>query len=66
MARLEGSDGGETVMLWDAHQDTVPVEGMTIEPFSPVVRNGRLWGRGMRCEGEAWLRCSQDSIGCVL
>ncbi len=46
VARLEGSDGGDTVMLWDAHQDTVPVEGMTIDPFSPVVRNGRLWGRG--------------------
>jgi len=34
-----------TVLL-DAHQDTVPTDGMTIEPFQPVVRDGRLYGRG--------------------
>jgi len=34
-----------TVML-DAHQDTVPIDGMTIAPFEPVERDGRMWGRG--------------------
>ena len=33
-------------LLWDAHQDTVPVEGMTVAPFDPVVECGRLFGRG--------------------
>lgn len=33
-------------VLFDAHQDTVPVEGMTIGPFDPVVEGGRLRGRG--------------------
>lgn len=33
-------------LLWDAHQDTVPVDGMTIEPFKPVISQGRVYGRG--------------------
>jgi len=33
-------------LLLDAHQDTVPVTGMTIEPWTPVVRDGRIYGRG--------------------
>jgi acetylornithine deacetylase len=32
--------------MFEAHQDTVPVDGMTIDPFVPVVRDGRLSGRG--------------------
>lgn len=38
--------GATTTILLDAHQDTVPVDGMTIEPFTPVERGGRLYGRG--------------------
>jgi acetylornithine deacetylase len=38
-------EGGE-LLLWDVHQDTVPVEGMTIDPFGGEVRSGRLYGRG--------------------
>lgn len=49
IARLNGEippeRGGQLVLL-DAHQDTVPVAGMTIEPWTPVVRDGRLYGRG--------------------
>lgn len=46
LARLEATVPGAPTILWDAHQDTVPVEGMTIEPFAPLVRDGRLYGRG--------------------
>jgi acetylornithine deacetylase len=49
LACLEGdpsSDWGGTTILFDAHQDTVPVEGMTIDPWDPVIRDGRLYGRG--------------------
>jgi acetylornithine deacetylase/succinyl-diaminopimelate desuccinylase family protein len=33
-------------LLFDVHQDTVPTDGMTIEPFRPTVTGGRLYGRG--------------------
>lgn len=33
-------------LLLEAHQDTAPVEGMTIPPFEPRVEDGRLYGRG--------------------
>jgi acetylornithine deacetylase len=33
-------------VLFEAHQDTVPVDGMTVEPFGARVENGRLYGRG--------------------
>ena len=46
VARLPASQPQAPVVLWDVHQDTVPVDGMTIEPFAPVVQNGRLAGRG--------------------
>jgi acetylornithine deacetylase ArgE len=37
---------GGALLLFDAHQDTVPVDGMTVEPWMPTVRDGRLYGRG--------------------
>ena len=39
-----GSGGGRSLML-NAHMDTVGVAGME-SPFAPVVRDGRLHGRG--------------------
>ena len=33
-------------ILWEAHQDTVPVDGMTIDPFAATIENGKLYGRG--------------------
>ncbi|MEO1994527.1 MAG: M20/M25/M40 family metallo-hydrolase, partial [Planctomycetaceae bacterium] len=45
IARYEAPNSPVTVLL-DAHQDTVPVEGMTIEPFTPTLTDGRLYGRG--------------------
>ncbi len=49
IARLDGSvppsEGGKLI-LFAVHQDTVPVGGMTIDPWTPAVRDGRLYGRG--------------------
>jgi acetylornithine deacetylase/succinyl-diaminopimelate desuccinylase family protein len=49
IARFDGNPplehGGALVML-EAHQDTVPTDGMTISPFEPQIRDGRLYGRG--------------------
>jgi len=44
-ARFDSGEGRPTYLL-DAHQDTVPVDGMTISPFEPVIEHGRLYGRG--------------------
>lgn len=35
-----------TRILLAPHTDTVSVVGMTIKPFDPVVKQGRVWGRG--------------------
>lgn len=45
IARFD-SPGSATTILLDAHQDTVPVEGMMIDPFRAEVRDGKLYGRG--------------------
>jgi acetylornithine deacetylase/succinyl-diaminopimelate desuccinylase family protein len=34
------------LLVFDAHQDTVPTDGMTIDPFQPVIEGDRLYGRG--------------------
>ncbi len=44
-ARYQAGADRPTILL-DAHQDTVPVEGMTIAPFEPVIEDGKLYGRG--------------------
>jgi acetylornithine deacetylase len=36
---------GSPRMVWEGHLDTVQVDGMSA-PFTPVVRDGRLYGRG--------------------
>ncbi|MBX6314927.1 MAG: M20 family metallopeptidase [Isosphaeraceae bacterium] len=45
IARYEAPDARRT-LLFDAHQDTVPVAGMTIDPFGASITGGRLYGRG--------------------
>jgi succinyl-diaminopimelate desuccinylase len=45
IARFDNPASKVTV-LFDAHQDTVPIDGMTIAPFDPVERDGRIYGRG--------------------
>lgn len=44
IARVDSPNAKSTVLL-DAHQDTVPTDGFA-DPFNPVVRDGKLYGRG--------------------
>jgi acetylornithine deacetylase/succinyl-diaminopimelate desuccinylase family protein len=49
IARFEGDpplEHGGQLIVFEAHQDTVPTDGMTIPPFDPQIRDGRLFGRG--------------------
>jgi len=50
LARLDSAQPAirnpQSAILFVAHLDTVPVEGMTIAPFAGEVRDGRLYGRG--------------------
>jgi len=49
-------------MLWEAHQDTVPVDGMTIAPFGGEIRDGRLYGRGA-CDVKGGLAAMLSAFG---
>jgi acetylornithine deacetylase len=42
---LRGSGGGKSLML-NGHTDVVGVDYMTIDPFDPVIKDGKLYGRG--------------------
>ncbi|HEY7425663.1 MAG TPA: M20 family metallopeptidase [Gemmataceae bacterium] len=38
--------GASATLMFEAHQDTVPTDNMTIEPFAARIEDGRLYGRG--------------------
>ncbi|MEA3402436.1 MAG: M20 family metallopeptidase [Armatimonadota bacterium] len=44
----------EPPIVFEAHMDTVSVEGMTIPPFEPRIADGRMYGRGS-CDTKASL-----------
>lgn len=46
IATFEPRRPATATVLWEAHQDTVPTDGMTIDPFGAIIRDGRLYGRG--------------------
>src|SRR4051794_28402429 len=39
-------------LMLTSHMDTVPVDNMTIDPFDPFMRDGRIYGRGS-CDAKA-------------
>jgi acetylornithine deacetylase len=45
IARYGASTGRRTLLL-EAHQDTVPVDNMTVPPFAATIEGNRLYGRG--------------------
>jgi acetylornithine deacetylase len=38
--------GAKRALLLEVHQDTVPVDQMTIDPYGAKIENGKLFGRG--------------------
>jgi len=60
IARYE-APGSRTTILFDAHQDTVPTDGMTIPAFDPVIRDGKLYGRGS-CDVKGGMAAMLDAF----
>lgn len=59
--RLQGRGPGRR-LHFNGHMDTVPVcEGWTTDPFTPVIKNGRLYGLGA-CDQKAGLACALTVI----
>jgi len=59
VARLDGdvpAEDGGPILMFEAHQDTVPVDGMTIPPWTPTIREGRIYGRGS-CDIKGGMAC---------
>lgn len=60
LARLPGRDRSRTIVL-EAHMDTVSITGMSIPPFDPVIREGKLYGRGS-CDTKAGLAAMMHTL----
>ena len=60
IARLPGENPSRRVIL-EAHMDTVSTAGMTIDPFDPVIADGRLYGRGS-CDTKAGLASMMHAL----
>ena len=56
--------GSINTVLFEVHQDTVPVDTMTEPPFEGAVRDGKVWGRGS-CDvkgGMAAILCAIERL----
>lgn len=45
IARIPGHDSQRRI-IFEAHMDTVSVSGMSIPPWTPEIKEGRMYGRG--------------------
>jgi acetylornithine deacetylase len=63
LARLPGRNPERRVVL-EAHTDTVSVKGMTIPPFEPLIRDGRMYGRGS-CDTKAGLATMMHAMAAL-
>lgn len=59
IARLPGAGKGRVIL--EAHMDTASINGMTIPPFEPAVRDGKMYGRGS-CDTKAGLAAMMDAV----
>lgn len=59
--RIRGSQDGPRLMF-NGHTDTVPVsEGWDTDPFTPVTRNGKIFGLGA-CDMKAGVACTLAAV----
>lgn len=60
IARIPGRNPDRRI-VFEAHMDTVSVAGMTIEPFQPEIRSGRLYGRGA-CDTKGGMAAMMNAL----
>ncbi len=60
VARLAGREAGPGLIL-EAHMDTVPAVAGQVEPFTPRIEAGRLWGRGA-CDTKGSLAAMVEAL----
>jgi acetylornithine deacetylase len=63
IARLPGRQTGRRILL-EAHADTASIKGMTIPPFDPIIRDGRMYGRGS-CDTKAGLAAMMHAVASI-
>ena len=64
VAEAHVSPDAETVLV-ASHIDTVPVDGMEIDPFDPVIDGDQLFGRGS-CDTKAGMAALLEALAGVL
>lgn len=63
VAIVDGNGGREARegLMFNSHLDTVPVANMSIDPFAPVWRDGRVYGRGA-CDAKGSLAAMMAAV----
>ncbi len=64
VAEASVGSGAETLLV-ASHLDTVPVDGMVIDPFDPVIEGENLLGRGS-CDTKAGMAAMLEALARVL
>mgnify|MGYP003406471949 CR=1 FL=1 len=67
IALVHATTGRPTVggLLLNSHIDTVPVANMAINPFDPVVKDGRIFGRGS-CDAKASIAAMLAALAAIV
>jgi acetylornithine deacetylase/succinyl-diaminopimelate desuccinylase-like protein len=64
VGQVRASRQAETLLV-ASHLDTVPVDNMVIDPFDPLIKDGRLYGRGS-CDTKAGMAALVAALERVL
>ena len=64
IARVAGRDRSRQI-IFEAHLDTVATVGMTIDPFEPCVKDGKMFGRGS-CDTKGGMAAMMHAVAEVV